>query len=65
MPVPFPSPSRPAFAACGFLSVAFYLLLSETGVTERFKDHYFVVPQLFISLGDHAGRSPTSRRKSA
>jgi diguanylate cyclase (GGDEF)-like protein len=40
----------PAYAACGFLSVAFYLLLSETGFTERFKDHYFVVPQLFISL---------------
>ena len=41
----------PAFAASGFLSVAFYLLLSETGVTERFKDHYFVAPQLFISVG--------------
>jgi diguanylate cyclase (GGDEF)-like protein len=40
----------PAFATCGFLSVAFYLLLSETGLTERFRDHYFVVPQLFISL---------------
>ncbi len=40
----------PAFAACGFLSVAFYLLLSETGFTERFKDHYFVAPQLFISV---------------
>jgi diguanylate cyclase (GGDEF)-like protein len=40
----------PAFAACGFLSVVFYLLLSETGLTERFKDHYFVAPQLFISV---------------
>jgi diguanylate cyclase len=40
----------PAFVVCGFLSVAFYLLLSETGFTERFKDHYFVVPQLFISV---------------
>jgi diguanylate cyclase (GGDEF)-like protein len=40
----------PAFGACGFLSVAFYLLLSETGFTERFKDHYFVAPQLFISV---------------
>jgi diguanylate cyclase (GGDEF)-like protein len=39
----------PAFAAAGLISVAFYLFLSETGVTERFKDHYFVVPQLFIS----------------
>src|SRR5690349_14749082 len=41
----------PAFVAAGLLSVAFYLLLSETGFTERYKDHYFVVPQLFISLG--------------
>ena len=40
----------PAFAACGLLSVLFYLVLSETGFTERFKDHYFVVPQLFISV---------------
>jgi diguanylate cyclase (GGDEF)-like protein len=40
----------PAFAACGLVSVAFYLLLSETGFTERFTDHYFVVPQLFISV---------------
>jgi diguanylate cyclase (GGDEF)-like protein len=39
----------PAFAASGLLSVLFYLVLSETGFTERFKDHYFVVPQLFIS----------------
>jgi diguanylate cyclase len=41
----------PAFAAAGLLNVAFYLALSETGFTERFKDHYFVVPQLFINLG--------------
>jgi diguanylate cyclase (GGDEF)-like protein len=40
----------PAFAVCGLLSVLFYLALSETGFTERFKDHYFVVPQLFISV---------------
>jgi diguanylate cyclase (GGDEF)-like protein len=40
----------PAFAVCGLLSVLFYLVLSETGFTERFKDHYFVVPQLFISV---------------
>jgi len=40
----------PAFAACGLTSVAFYLVLSETGFTERFKDHYFVVPQLLISV---------------
>jgi diguanylate cyclase (GGDEF)-like protein len=40
----------PAFAAAGLASVMFYLVLSETGFTERFKDHYFVVPQLFISM---------------
>ena len=38
-----------AYAACGLASVAFYLLLSETGFTERLKDHYFVTPQLIIS----------------
>src|SRR5579883_1097073 len=40
----------PAYAACGLASVGFYLMLSETGVTERLKDHYFVTPQLIISL---------------
>jgi diguanylate cyclase len=40
----------PAFAACGLASVACYILLSETGVTERFKDHYFVAPQAIVSM---------------
>jgi diguanylate cyclase len=40
----------PAYAAIGLLSVTFYLVLSETGFTERFKDHYFVLPQLCISV---------------
>jgi diguanylate cyclase (GGDEF)-like protein len=40
----------PAYAACGLASVAFYLVLSETGFTERLKDHYFVTPQLIISM---------------
>jgi diguanylate cyclase (GGDEF)-like protein len=44
-----PATIGPAFAACGLISVAFYLVLSETGFTERFQDHYFVVPQLIIS----------------
>jgi diguanylate cyclase len=39
----------PAFVLAGLASVMFYLVLSETGLIERFKDHYFVVPQLFIS----------------
>ena len=45
-----PEAIGPAFAATGLLSVAFYLVLSETGFTERFRDHYFVVPQLVISV---------------
>ena len=45
-----PMTIAPAYVATGLLSVAFYLVLSETGFTERFKDHYFVVPQLFISV---------------
>jgi diguanylate cyclase (GGDEF)-like protein len=45
-----PQTIGPAFAITGLLSVAVYLMLSETGITERFKDHYFVVPQLFVSL---------------
>jgi diguanylate cyclase len=40
----------PAYAACGLASVAFYLVLSETGLTERLKDHYFVTPQLIVSM---------------
>ena len=40
----------PAFAACGLISVTGYILLSEAGFTERFKDHYFVVPQSIISM---------------
>jgi diguanylate cyclase (GGDEF)-like protein len=39
----------PAFVVCGLASVLFYLVLSETGLIERFRDHYFIVPQLFIS----------------
>jgi diguanylate cyclase len=40
----------PAYLACGLLLVAVYLALSESGFTERFKDHYFVAPQLFAAL---------------
>src|SRR5215469_4992452 len=45
-----PETIGPAFAATGLLSVACYLVLSETGFTERFRDHYFVVPQLTVSV---------------
>ena len=44
-----PTTIAPAYAATGLLSVMFYLVLSEAGLTERFKDHYFVLPQLCIS----------------
>jgi diguanylate cyclase (GGDEF)-like protein len=40
----------PAFAITGLVSVAGYILLSESGFTERFKDHYFVAPQSIISM---------------
>ena len=45
-----PATIGPAFAACGLLSVAGYLVLSETGFNERFEDHYFVAPQLIVSM---------------
>jgi diguanylate cyclase (GGDEF)-like protein len=44
-----PATVSSAFALCGLLSVACYMVLSETGFTERFKDHYFVAPQLIVS----------------
>src|ERR1700692_1165296 len=40
----------PAYAACGLFSVACYIVLSETGFTDRFKDHYFVAPQAIVSM---------------
>ena len=50
-----PASIGPAYAAIGLCSVACYMVLSETGLTERLKDHYFVAPQsvvgMTISLG--------------
>jgi diguanylate cyclase len=40
----------PAFAVCGLISVAGYILLSEIGVTERFRDHYCVTQQAIASM---------------
>jgi diguanylate cyclase (GGDEF)-like protein len=40
----------PAFAVCGLLSITGYILLSVSGFTERFKDHYFVAPQSIVSM---------------
>jgi len=40
----------PAYAACGLTTIAGYLAVSETGFTERFRDHYFVAPQFLVSV---------------
>jgi diguanylate cyclase (GGDEF)-like protein len=40
----------PAFGICGLGSVACFIALSESGVTDRFKDHYFVLQQSMVSL---------------
>jgi diguanylate cyclase (GGDEF)-like protein len=40
----------PAYAGCGLLTVACNIALSESGFTERFKDHYFVTPQVLVSM---------------
>ena len=45
-----PEAIGPAYAACGLASVIGYLVLSETGFTERFRDHYFVAPQLIVAM---------------
>lgn len=40
----------PAFALSGLVLVTGYILLSESGFTERFKDHYFVAPQSIANM---------------
>src|SRR5258708_24086253 len=45
-----PATIGPAYAASGLVFVACYLVLSETGFNERFKDHYFVAPQSIVSM---------------
>ncbi|WP_375414345.1 GGDEF domain-containing protein [uncultured Bradyrhizobium sp.] len=40
----------PAFGICGLGSVACFVALSEAGVNDRFKDHYFIVQQSIASL---------------
>jgi diguanylate cyclase (GGDEF)-like protein len=35
----------PAYAACGLVMSAAFLILSELGFNDRFKDHYLVAPQ--------------------
>ncbi len=45
-----PATIGPAFAACGLFTVAGNIALSESGFTERFRDHYFVAPQAVVSM---------------
>jgi diguanylate cyclase len=45
-----PASIGPAYAAIGLFTVACYTVLSETGVTERLKDHYFVAPQSIVGM---------------
>jgi diguanylate cyclase len=40
----------PAYAACGLVFVGCSIVLSETGYTDRFKDHYFAAPQSFVHM---------------
>ncbi len=40
----------PAYAACGLLSIAIFIAMSESIVNDRFKDHYFITQQTSISL---------------
>jgi diguanylate cyclase (GGDEF)-like protein len=50
-----PATIGPAYAASGLLSVAVYMVLSETGFTERFKDHYLAAPQSIVSIAIMVG----------
>jgi diguanylate cyclase (GGDEF)-like protein len=45
-----PATIGPAYAASGLVFVACYLVLSETGFNERFKDHYFAASQSIVSM---------------
>jgi diguanylate cyclase (GGDEF)-like protein len=45
-----PTTIGPAFGICGLGSVACFITLSESGINDRFKDHYFVMQQSMVSL---------------
>src|ERR1700749_2149438 len=45
-----PASIGPAFAAVVLFTVSCNIVLSETGVTERFKDHYSVAPQSIVGV---------------
>ena len=40
----------PAYAISGLALMAFYILISELGINERFKDHYLVAPQAAANM---------------
>jgi len=40
----------PAFALCGLLAVVAFILLSELGINDRFRDHYLIIPQSTVNL---------------
>src|SRR4051812_15917700 len=45
-----PAAVGPAFGICGLTSVACFIAMSEAGINDRLKDHYFVVQQSIVSL---------------
>jgi diguanylate cyclase (GGDEF)-like protein len=45
-----PATIGPAFGICGLGSVACFITLSESGINDRFKDHYFVMQQSMVGL---------------
>src|SRR3954453_4483717 len=47
-----PTTVGPAFGICGLGSVACFIALSEAGVNDRFKAHYFGVQQSLVSLAN-------------
>lgn len=42
--------TAPAYAACGLLSVALYIAISESKFNDRYRDHYFILQQTSVSL---------------
>src|SRR5689334_3688394 len=40
----------PAYTFCGLALAALYVLLSELGFHERFRDHYLVAPQTAVNM---------------
>jgi diguanylate cyclase (GGDEF)-like protein len=45
-----PAAIGPAYAACGLVLVALFLIVSELGLNDRFSDHYLVAPQATVCM---------------